>query len=35
VINDQSRLITDVFVVPDEALDLVPGPLCHPARVTQ
>jgi uncharacterized protein (TIGR03032 family) len=35
VINDQPRLIADAFVVPDEALDLVPGPLCHPARVTQ
>jgi uncharacterized protein (TIGR03032 family) len=35
VINDQHRLIADSFVVPDEALDLVPGPLCHPARVTQ
>jgi uncharacterized protein (TIGR03032 family) len=33
VINDQPRLIADAFVVPDEALDLVPGPLCHPARV--
>ena len=35
VINDQPRLIADAFVVPDEALDLVPGPLCHAARVTQ
>jgi hypothetical protein len=35
VINDQPRVIADSFVVPDEALDLVPGPLCHPARVTQ
>ncbi|HEY7423196.1 MAG TPA: TIGR03032 family protein [Gemmataceae bacterium] len=35
VINDQPRLIADSFVVPDEALDFVPGPLCHPARVTQ
>jgi uncharacterized protein (TIGR03032 family) len=35
VINDQPRVIADTFVVPDEALDLVPGPLCHPARVTQ
>jgi hypothetical protein len=35
VINDQPRLIADSFVVPDEALALVPGPLCHPARVTQ
>jgi hypothetical protein len=31
VINDQPRLIADSFVVPDEALALVPGPLCHPA----
>jgi uncharacterized protein (TIGR03032 family) len=31
VINDQPRLIADAFVVPDEALDLVPAPLCHPA----
>ena len=31
VINDQPRLIADSFVVPDEALDLVPGPLRHPA----
>jgi hypothetical protein len=35
VINDRPRLIADAFVVPDEALALVPGPLCHPARVTQ
>ena len=35
VINDQPRMIADSFVVPDEALALVPGPLCHPARVTQ
>src|SRR5262249_13371299 len=35
VINDRPRLIADSFVVPDEALDLVPRPLCHPARVTQ
>jgi hypothetical protein len=33
VINDQPRLIADSFVVPDEALDLVPGPLRHPAGV--
>jgi uncharacterized protein (TIGR03032 family) len=33
VINDQPRLIADSFVVPDETLDLVPEPLCHPARV--
>jgi hypothetical protein len=35
VINDQPRLITNSFVVPDEALDLVPAPLSHAARVTQ
>jgi len=35
LINDQPRLIADSFVLPDEAMDLVPGPLCHPARVTQ
>jgi uncharacterized protein (TIGR03032 family) len=35
VINDQPRVIADSFVVPDEALDLVPGPLFHPARVTR
>jgi hypothetical protein len=34
-INYQPRLIPDSFVVPDEALDLVPAPLCHAARVTQ
>jgi hypothetical protein len=33
LINDQPRLIADSFVVPDEALDLVPEPLCHPARI--
>jgi uncharacterized protein (TIGR03032 family) len=31
VINDQPRLIADSFVVPDEALDLVPAPLRHSA----
>jgi uncharacterized protein (TIGR03032 family) len=31
VINDQPRLIADSFVVPDEALDLVPAPLRHAA----
>jgi uncharacterized protein (TIGR03032 family) len=31
VINDQHHLIADSFVVPDETLDLVPGPLCYPA----
>lgn len=33
VINDQPRVIADAFVVPDEALDLVPRPLRHAARV--
>ena len=33
VINDQPRVIADSFVVPDEALDLVPGPLRRAARV--
>jgi hypothetical protein len=32
VINDQPRLIADSFVVPDEALELVPRPLRHAAR---
>ena len=32
VINDQPRVIADSFVVPDEALDLVPGPLRQSAR---
>jgi hypothetical protein len=31
VVNDQPRLIADSFVVPDEALDLVPGPLRDPS----
>ena len=35
LIDNQPRLIADSFVVPDEVLDLVPAPLCHPARVTQ
>src|SRR5205085_2281330 len=35
VINDQPRLIADSFVVPDEALDLVPAPLRHTARMTE
>jgi uncharacterized protein (TIGR03032 family) len=35
VINDQPRVIADSFVVPDEALDLVPGPLRHAAQVTE
>jgi len=34
VINDQPRVIADSFVVPDEALDLVPRPLRHAAAVT-
>ncbi len=29
VINDQPRLIADSFIVPDEALECVPAPLCH------
>jgi uncharacterized protein (TIGR03032 family) len=33
VINDQPRLIADSFIVPDEALDLVPGPLRRDARI--
>jgi uncharacterized protein (TIGR03032 family) len=33
VINDQPRLIADSFVVPDEALDLVPEPLRYAAQV--
>jgi len=35
VINDQPLLIADSFVVPDETLDLVPGPLRHAPRVTR
>ena len=35
VINDQPRVIADSFVVPDEALELVPGPLRHTAQLTQ
>jgi hypothetical protein len=35
VINDQPRLIADVFVGPDEALALVPEPLRHAARLTR
>ena len=35
VINDQPRLIADSFVVPEAALDLVPAPLRHAARVTK
>jgi hypothetical protein len=33
VINDQPRLIADAFVVPDEALELVPAPLRQAAQV--
>jgi uncharacterized protein (TIGR03032 family) len=32
--NDQPRLIADSFVLPDEALDLVPRPLRHNAQLT-
>ena len=32
--DDQPRLVADSFVVPDEALEFVPGPLRHAARVT-
>jgi hypothetical protein len=35
VINDQPRLIANSFVVPDAALELVPGALCYRARVSQ
>ena len=35
VINDQPRLIGDSFVVPDEALDLVPRSLRHTAQLPQ
>src|SRR5262245_46017059 len=35
VINDQPRVIADSFVVPDEALDLVPVPLRHAAGLTK
>lgn len=35
LVNDQPRLIADSFVVPDEALDLVPQPLRHTAQLTQ
>jgi hypothetical protein len=34
VINDQARVIRDSFVVPDDALGFVPGPLRQIARVT-
>jgi hypothetical protein len=33
--NDQPRVSVDAFVVPDAALDLVPAPLCHAARLTK
>jgi hypothetical protein len=32
VINDEPHVIADSFVVPDDALDLVPEPLRHAAR---
>jgi hypothetical protein len=35
VINDQPRVLADSFVVLDEAVDLVPEPLRHAARVTK
>jgi uncharacterized protein (TIGR03032 family) len=35
VINDQPALLADSFVVPDEALGAVPGPLRHPAGSTR
>lgn len=35
VINDQPAVIADSFVVPEEALDLVPTPLRHTAGVTK
>jgi uncharacterized protein (TIGR03032 family) len=34
VINDQPRLIADSFVLPEEALGLVPEPLRHSARLS-
>lgn len=34
LINDQPRVIADSFVVPDEALDLVPAPLRRAAGMT-
>jgi hypothetical protein len=34
VINGHPRVIADSFVVPDEAMELVPGPLRRTARVT-
>jgi uncharacterized protein (TIGR03032 family) len=35
VINDQPRVIADSFVMPDEALGLVPEPLRHTAKENQ
>src|SRR4029077_12227742 len=35
VINDQPRVLADSFVVPDEALDVVPEPLRHFAYPAQ
>ena len=35
MINDRMDLIADSFVVPDEALSLVPVPLLHTARTTR
>lgn len=35
VINQNTGVIANSFVVPDQALDLVPGSLRHAARVTQ
>ncbi len=35
VINDQMRVIANSFVVPDQALELVPDSLRHAARVAQ
>jgi hypothetical protein len=31
LINDRPRLIAAAFVVPVDALELVPAPLCYPA----
>ncbi len=35
VINDQPRVIADSFVLPDQALDLVPAPLRYTVQVPQ
>jgi len=32
LINDHSALLADSFIVPEEALCLVPEPLCHVAH---